>query len=158
MQATDSAVRREITVNATPERAFAVFTERFDTWWPRSHSIGASRASSEAIIEPREGGRWYEQGVDGSDDRLGRGARLRPAAPARAQLAASAATGRSRRPRALQRDRGRPSRPRATATRVTLVHRHLERHDRRRGPARGASAATAGGTACWRLYAEASSG
>ena len=31
MQATDSAVRREITVNATPERAFFVFTEQFDT-------------------------------------------------------------------------------------------------------------------------------
>ena len=36
MQATDSAVRREITVNAAPERAFAVFTEHFDTWWPRA--------------------------------------------------------------------------------------------------------------------------
>ena len=64
MQATDIAVRREITVNAEPERAFAVFTERFDTWWPRSHHI-APVEMAEAIIEPRAGGRWYERGVDG---------------------------------------------------------------------------------------------
>ena len=43
MQATDSAVRREITVNATPERAFEVFAERFDTWWPRSHTSARPR-------------------------------------------------------------------------------------------------------------------
>jgi hypothetical protein len=29
-------------VSASAERAFRVFTEGFDTWWPRSHSIGAS--------------------------------------------------------------------------------------------------------------------
>jgi uncharacterized protein YndB with AHSA1/START domain len=63
--ATDSAVRREITVNATPERAFAVFTDGFDTWWPRSHSIGEAELAK-VVIEPRTGGRWYEQGVDGS--------------------------------------------------------------------------------------------
>jgi hypothetical protein len=30
MHATDAAVRREITVNATPERAFKVFAEQFE--------------------------------------------------------------------------------------------------------------------------------
>ena len=44
MQATDSAVRREITVNAPPERAFAVFAEQFDTWWPRSHQHRRGRS------------------------------------------------------------------------------------------------------------------
>ena len=65
MQATDSAVRREITVNATPERAFKVFAEQFDSWWPRSHSVGEAELDK-VVIEPRTGGRWYEQGVDGS--------------------------------------------------------------------------------------------
>ena len=65
-QATVEAVRREITVPAPPERAFAVFSERFDTWWPRSHHIGAPEMA-EAIVEPRTGGRWYERGVDGSE-------------------------------------------------------------------------------------------
>jgi uncharacterized protein YndB with AHSA1/START domain len=66
MQATDTAVRREITVQAPPERAFAVFTEGFDKWWPRSHHIAPAELD-EAIIEPRAGGRWYERGVDGSE-------------------------------------------------------------------------------------------
>jgi uncharacterized protein YndB with AHSA1/START domain len=65
MQATHEAVRRDITVQAAPEKAFRVFTERFDSWWPRSHHI-AEPEMAEAIIEPREGGRWYERGVDGS--------------------------------------------------------------------------------------------
>jgi uncharacterized protein YndB with AHSA1/START domain len=65
-QATQQDVRREVTVQATLERAFAVFAERFDSWWPRSHHIGAAEMA-EAIIEPRAGGRWYERGVDGSE-------------------------------------------------------------------------------------------
>jgi uncharacterized protein YndB with AHSA1/START domain len=66
VQATELEVRREITVNVAPARAFAFFTERFDAWWPRSHHIGAADLD-EAIIEPREGGRWYERGVDRSE-------------------------------------------------------------------------------------------
>jgi uncharacterized protein YndB with AHSA1/START domain len=59
-------VNREITVEAPVERAFEVFTERFDTWWPRSHHIGEPEMR-EAILERRTGGRWYELGVDGSE-------------------------------------------------------------------------------------------
>ena len=36
------AVRKSVTVNATPKEAFQVFTEDFDSWWPRSHHIGKS--------------------------------------------------------------------------------------------------------------------
>ncbi len=66
MDATDTAVRREITVAAPPERAFAIFAERMDTWWPRSYTIGSSELDR-VEIEPRAGGRWYEVGVDGSE-------------------------------------------------------------------------------------------
>ena len=66
MQATDSTVRREITVNADQERAFEVFTAGFDSWWPRAHHIGQSELLA-AIIEPKVGGRWYERGIDGSE-------------------------------------------------------------------------------------------
>jgi uncharacterized protein YndB with AHSA1/START domain len=70
VQAKLEAVRRELTVPAPPERAFAVFTGRFDSWWPRSHSI-AEADMAEAVIEPRAGGRWYERGADGGETEWG---------------------------------------------------------------------------------------
>jgi uncharacterized protein YndB with AHSA1/START domain len=59
-------VNREITVDAPVERAFEVFAEHFDTWWPRSHKIGGADLR-EAVLERKTGGRWYELGVDGSE-------------------------------------------------------------------------------------------
>jgi len=62
----ETTVRKSVTVNAPIARAFDVFTTRFDTWWPRSHHIGAAEMA-EAILDARVGGRWYERGVDGSE-------------------------------------------------------------------------------------------
>ncbi|MBD9373592.1 SRPBCC domain-containing protein [Rhizobium sp. ARZ01] len=59
-------VIKSVTVEASVERAFDVFTSGFGSWWPATHSIGAS-ALREAVIEPRAGGRWYEIGEDGSE-------------------------------------------------------------------------------------------
>jgi uncharacterized protein YndB with AHSA1/START domain len=59
-------VRKTLTVLASPETAFRVFTEGFDRWWPRTHHIGKSELAR-AVIEPRVGGRWYEVCVDGSE-------------------------------------------------------------------------------------------
>jgi len=64
--ATDTAVRRSVTVDVPVERAFTVFTERFDTWWPPEHHIGKADLGG-VTLEPRQGGRWYERGVDGSE-------------------------------------------------------------------------------------------
>ena len=60
------AIQGTVTVNAPIERAFRIFTESFTTWWPADYHIGQADMA-EAIIEPREGGRWYERGVDGSE-------------------------------------------------------------------------------------------
>jgi uncharacterized protein YndB with AHSA1/START domain len=65
-QMTDTSVRRSITVQAPLERAFMVFTENFDAWWPRTYHIGEADMA-EAVLEQRQGGRWYEKGVDGSE-------------------------------------------------------------------------------------------
>lgn len=59
-------VRKSVTVSASAERAFEVFTQHFGTWWPASHAIGRSPFKT-AVIEPRNGGRWYEIGADGSE-------------------------------------------------------------------------------------------
>ena len=70
-QATPTAVRRTITVKAPIERAFQVFTDGFDTWWPRTHHIGTAEMA-EAVLEPWQDGRWFERGVDGSECEWGR--------------------------------------------------------------------------------------
>jgi uncharacterized protein YndB with AHSA1/START domain len=57
-------VRKEVVVDAPVERAFRVFTDKFDRWWPREHHIGKSEMQR-AVIEPRVGGRWFEVGMDG---------------------------------------------------------------------------------------------
>lgn len=59
-------IRKQIVVEAPQERAFRVFTENLDTWWPREHHIGKAELK-EAVLEPRVNGRWYEKGVDGSE-------------------------------------------------------------------------------------------
>jgi uncharacterized protein YndB with AHSA1/START domain len=71
MQTTELTVRKSITVEAPQERAFEVFTAGFDRWWPRSHHIGDAEMA-EGILECREGGRFYERGVDGSECEWGR--------------------------------------------------------------------------------------
>src|SRR5262249_13047368 len=61
----ENSVMKELVVEAPQERAFRVFTERFDTWWPREHHIGKSPLK-QAVLEGRQGGGWYELGEDGS--------------------------------------------------------------------------------------------
>ncbi len=61
-----SPVRKSVTVAAPIEKAFAVFTEGFGSWWPASYSIGNS-ALKNAVMEPKVGGRWYEIGEDGTE-------------------------------------------------------------------------------------------
>jgi uncharacterized protein YndB with AHSA1/START domain len=63
---TDAVVRKSITVNATVERAFDVFTAGYDSWWPREHHIGTSPLT-EAVIEGRAGGRCYAKQADGTE-------------------------------------------------------------------------------------------
>ena len=66
MTASEISVRKSVTVKASAERAFQVFTEGFDTWWPRSHHIGNS-PMKKAIIEGFPGGRCYSEQMDGTD-------------------------------------------------------------------------------------------
>jgi uncharacterized protein YndB with AHSA1/START domain len=65
-----AAIRKSLTVAVSPEKAFQVFTDGFDRWWPKSHTIGKA-ALKRAVIEPRQGGRWYGIDVDGHEDEWG---------------------------------------------------------------------------------------
>jgi uncharacterized protein YndB with AHSA1/START domain len=65
-------LRKVVTVEAPQDIAWQVFTQKMSTWWPlATHKIGLSKAV-DAIIEPQEGGRWYERGEDGSTCDWGR--------------------------------------------------------------------------------------
>ncbi|MFL6124454.1 SRPBCC family protein [Actinophytocola sp.] len=121
-------VTKSITVNAGRERAFAVFTEKFSTWWPKSHHIGKAELA-DAVIEPAAGGRWYERGTDGSECDWGVVLAYDP--PERVVLSWH-----------LQGDWSYDPDPAKASevevvfteeadgrTRVVLTHRHLDRHD-----------------------------
>jgi uncharacterized protein YndB with AHSA1/START domain len=59
------------TVAMSAEQAFRFFTDSFGSWWPPEYHIGPTDMAA-AILEPREGGRWYERGTDGTETDWGR--------------------------------------------------------------------------------------
>jgi len=66
-QATDTAIRTSIVVEAPVERAFQVFTDDIGSWWdPDHHLLDAPLA--EMVFEPRVGGRILDRGTDGSEN------------------------------------------------------------------------------------------
>jgi uncharacterized protein YndB with AHSA1/START domain len=64
-------VRHHIVVEAPQERAFRVFTEGMNLWWPRTHKIGKA-ALKTAVLELKADGRWYEIDDDGSQCQWGK--------------------------------------------------------------------------------------
>jgi uncharacterized protein YndB with AHSA1/START domain len=67
----EAVVRKSIRVRVPIERAFSVFVEQMETWWPAEHHIGTNPFQS-IIVEPRVGGRWYERDSHGNDCEWGR--------------------------------------------------------------------------------------
>ena len=65
-QAHEATVQKQVVVEAPIERAFSAFTEEFDSIKPRDHNLLAVEIA-ETVFEPREGGRIYDRGVDGSE-------------------------------------------------------------------------------------------
>jgi uncharacterized protein YndB with AHSA1/START domain len=68
---TVAPVRKRTHVSANPARAFEIFTKGMKRWWPRHHSIN-SAPIQDIIVEPWAGGRWIEQGEDGSECQWGK--------------------------------------------------------------------------------------
>jgi uncharacterized protein YndB with AHSA1/START domain len=133
---TVAPVAKSVTVNAPIDRAFQVFTESFNSWWPSTHHVRAVDLA-EAVLEPALGGRWYERSVDGGECEWGRVTAFEP--PHRLVLAWHLDG-------AYQYD---PDPARASEvevvftdlgdgrTRVDLEHRALERHGAEAGKVRG---------------------
>lgn len=125
--AIDNSIRKSITVKAGAERAFRVFTDGIDTWWPRTHHIGSS-PMKKTILEGRAGGRCYSEQVDGSECDWGKVLEWDP--PRRFVFAWQVTTMWKFEP-----DLAKSSEVEVTftpqrdgSTRVDLEHRHFDRH------------------------------
>jgi uncharacterized protein YndB with AHSA1/START domain len=121
-------VRTSVVVDAPIERAFAVFTEQFDAWWPHAHKIGAADMQ-QAVLETRDGGRWYERGIDGSECDWGRVLRWEP--PHRLVLAWQIDGAWRHDPNLVTEVDVRFTAETETRTRVELEHRDLDRFGER---------------------------
>jgi uncharacterized protein YndB with AHSA1/START domain len=60
-----------VRVEVPIERAFAVFTEGFSGWWPPEFHIGAEPFAM-VVVEPKDGGRWFERDASGAECDWGR--------------------------------------------------------------------------------------
>jgi uncharacterized protein YndB with AHSA1/START domain len=151
-QASETTVRRTITVEATQERAFAVFTEGQGGWWPPQHKIGPSDFET-AVVEPREGGRWFERDVDGSECDWGRVLAWEP--PHRLVLAWQISAAWQFDPELVTEVEVRFVAEGPSRTRVELEHRGLERYGDAADAVRGAFEAPDGWDLSLGRFAEA---
>jgi hypothetical protein len=62
----EAVVRKSVRVQGSVERAFSIFVEQMETWWPADHHIG-KEAFQSIFVEPRVGGRWYERDAKGNE-------------------------------------------------------------------------------------------
>ncbi|OBB42130.1 SRPBCC family protein [Mycobacterium sp. 852002-51961_SCH5331710] len=145
--AQSAVVRHGITVNAPLERAFRVFAERFGDFKPREHNL-LSVPIEETVLEPHVGGRIYDRGVDGSVCEWARVLVVDP--PHRLVFSWNIGTTWQ-----LESDPARCSEVEVAftaesddRTRVSIEHRHIERH----GDGWDSVASGVGGDAGWPLY------
>jgi uncharacterized protein YndB with AHSA1/START domain len=68
---TIAPIRKTFMVKAPPAKAFAAFTQGMVHWWPKTHTI-APHPFVEVVVEPREGGRWFERDADGAETNWGK--------------------------------------------------------------------------------------
>ena len=127
MTATDAAVETVIVVDVGIDRAFAVFTDGIDSWWPREHTIGAAPLA-EMVLEPRVGGRAYGRDIDGGECDWGRVLAYEP--PHRVVISwdINLLWSQEADPARASEFEVRFHAESPTRTRVELAHRHLERH------------------------------
>jgi uncharacterized protein YndB with AHSA1/START domain len=124
-----NSVRKTMNVQAPPDVAWRVFTEKMGTWWPlTAYKIGKV-AAVDAIVEPRVGGRWYERGEDGSTCQWGSVLAWEP--PARLVLSWDITADWQYDP-ALKTEIEIRFIAEGSSTRVELEHRGLDRYGARR--------------------------
>lgn len=145
-------VRKTIFVNVPPDRAFEVFTRDISRWWPKTHKISQAELDR-PVIEPRNGGRWYELDVDGRECEVGKVAVWDP--PERLVLIWQL-TADFKFDAQLETEVDVRFTPEGTGTRVDLEHRHLERLGESAEALRQAVDSPNGWSTLLQLYADSS--
>jgi uncharacterized protein YndB with AHSA1/START domain len=143
-------VRKTLTVATTPARAFEVFTAGFDRWWPRSHSIGESPLKT-AVIEPRQGGRWFGLLENGTEAEWGDVLAWEP--PRRLVLAWRIGAN-WQYDAALLTEVEITFTPEGEGTRVDFEHRHLERMGEGAEAVRASFESEGGWTGLLKMFAD----
>ncbi len=122
-----TAITTAIVVHAPVEVAFAVFTEDMGSWWPPEHHL-LQEPLAAMVFEPRQGGRVYDVGEDGSECQWARVLVHEP--PHRVVISWDINLQWQVEPDAARASevevRFIPEEP--NRTRVELEHRHLDRH------------------------------
>ena len=126
-QTTDTAVTTSIVVEAPADKAFEVFTADIGSWWPPEHHIIQAPLAG-MVFEPRVGGNVYDKGTDGSECRWSRVLAYDP--PSRVVISWDISLSWE-----LETDPAKASEIEVrftpeddSRTRVTIEHRHLDRH------------------------------
>ena len=122
-----TSVTSSILVEIPAERAFTTFTEDIGSWWPPEHHLLQSDLA-EMVFEPRRGGRVYDRGVDGSECQWATVLAFEP--PHRVVFSWNVNLAWR-----IEEDPAKVSEVEVTfvpdgpeRTRVTLEHRHIDRH------------------------------
>ena len=68
---TTEAAQAAVTVPLAPDRAFELFVDGFDKWWPHDGSHNLREAES-FVLDAEPGGRWGELAPDGAYQPWGR--------------------------------------------------------------------------------------
>jgi uncharacterized protein YndB with AHSA1/START domain len=145
--AEDAVVRRQIVVDASADRAFAAFVERFGDFKPPEHNLlGADIVETQ--FEPQVGGHIFDRAADGRECRWARVLAYEP--PERVVFSWDISPTWQ-----LETDQGSTSEVEVRfiaetpeRTRVELEHRHLDRH----GPGWEGLREGVGDDAGWPLY------
>jgi uncharacterized protein YndB with AHSA1/START domain len=151
---TDASIRQSIVVAAPIDRAFAVFTDDFDAWFPREYNLLGAEIV-ERVFEPRAGGQVIDRAADGSECRWARVLAFEP--PHRVVFSWDIS------PRwQIESDPARTSEVEVRftpegddRTRVDLEHRHLDRHADGWEQLRASLADDGGWPGCLRRFADA---
>jgi uncharacterized protein YndB with AHSA1/START domain len=115
-------ILHSVEVKASPKRAFELLTSSMGRWWPKG--IGRN-PHADVVIEPREGGRWFERDAQGIETPWGKVLAWEP--PSRLLLAWQISSQWAYDPQLVTELELTFAPLAGGGTRVTLEHRNLER-------------------------------